>query len=134
MDDFRKILYGVIIGFIAIIVGWVSFLTFSGCGYALNNCNGALPKVQRTSIPTLIPATLPAQVRFLPSTPTATSATAAPTEAGASEIARPSKSGRAGSCAQFDGGSEFGCPNLCGELPNLSCGSRQGRKPESRFR
>ena len=33
MDDFRKILYGVIIGFIAIIVGWVSFLTLSGAAF-----------------------------------------------------------------------------------------------------
>ena len=57
MDDFRKMLYGVIIGFIAIIVGWVSFLTFSGCGFSLNNCNASVPKIQRTSIPSLVPAT-----------------------------------------------------------------------------
>jgi mono/diheme cytochrome c family protein len=59
MDDFRKILYGVIIGFIAVIVGWVSFLTYSGCGFSLNNCNASVPKIQRTSIPSLVPATLP---------------------------------------------------------------------------
>ncbi len=65
MDDFRKILYGVIIGFIAIIVGWVSFLTYSGCGFSLDNCNASVPKIQRTSIPSLVPATLPAPFVFL---------------------------------------------------------------------
>ena len=85
MDDFRKILYGVIIGFIAIIVGWVSFLTYSGCGFSFDNCNASVPKIQRTSIPSLIPATLPAPVRFLVSTATASAtsaatATTAPTE------------------------------------------------------
>jgi mono/diheme cytochrome c family protein len=97
MDDFRKILYGVIIGFIAIIVGWVSFLTYSGCGFSLDNCNASVPKIQRTSIPSLIPATLPAPIRFLVSTATASAtsaatATTAPTEsvaAVASIIASP---------------------------------------------
>ena len=88
MDDFRKILYGVIIGFIAIIVGWVSFLTYSGCGFSLNNCNASVPKIQRTSIPSLVPATLPAPVRFLAPTATASAtstatATTAPTESAA---------------------------------------------------
>jgi mono/diheme cytochrome c family protein len=85
MDDFRKILYGVVIGFIAIIVGWVSFLTYSGCGYSLDNCNASVPKTERTSIPSLVPATLPAPVRFLVPTATASAtsaatATTAPTE------------------------------------------------------
>ena len=90
MDDFRKILYGVIIGFIAIIVGWVSFLTYSGCGFSLDNCNASVPKIQRTSIPSLVPATLPAPVRFLVSTATASAtatatATTAPTESAAAD-------------------------------------------------
>jgi len=79
MDDFRKILYGVVIGFIAIIVGWVSFLTYSGCGFSLDNCNASVPKIERTSIPSLVPATLPAPVRFLASTTTATATTVATT-------------------------------------------------------
>jgi mono/diheme cytochrome c family protein len=88
MDDFRKILYGVIIGFIAIIVGWVSFLTYSGCGFSLDNCNASVPKIERTSIPSLVPATLPAPVRYLVSTATASAtvvatATTAPTESAA---------------------------------------------------
>ena len=106
MDDFRKILYGVIIGFIAIIVGWVSFLTYSGCGFSLNNCNASVPKIQRTSIPSLIPATLPAPVRFLVSTTTATfavTATTTPTEAGGDQIARPSNPGGPGPALNLTG-------------------------------
>src|SRR5271157_244411 len=106
MDDFRKILYGVIIGFIAIIVGWVSFLTYSGCGFSFDNCNASVPKIQRTSIPSLVPATLPAPVRFLASTATATSAmtaTTAPTEAGGDQIARPSNPGGPGPALNLTG-------------------------------
>ncbi|MCL4529384.1 MAG: c-type cytochrome [Chloroflexi bacterium] len=106
MDDFRKILYAVVIGFIVVIVGWVSFVTFSGCGLSLNNCNAATIKVERTSIPTLIPATLPAQVRFLGATATVISTATTPTtEATASAsgetetentVARPSNPGGPG--------------------------------------
>ncbi|MGA7193457.1 MAG: c-type cytochrome [Anaerolineales bacterium] len=113
MDDFRKILYGVIIGFIAIIVGWVSFLTYSGCGFSLDNCNASVPKIQRTSIPSLVPATLPAPVRFLLSTATASAtsavtATTAPTESGGSEIARPSNPGGPGAALNLTGDPKSG--------------------------
>jgi S-disulfanyl-L-cysteine oxidoreductase SoxD len=108
MDDFRKILYGVVIGFIAIIVGWVSFLTYSGCGFSLDNCNASVPKIERTSIPSLVPATLPAPVRYLASTATATAtsaitATAAPTETGGEQIARPSNPGGPGAALDLTG-------------------------------
>jgi len=109
MDDFRKILYGVVIGFIAIIVGWVSFLTYSGCGFSLDNCNASVPKIERTSIPSLVPATLPAPVRFLASTATATSTTSAPTattapnEEGGEQIARPSNPGGPGPALNLTG-------------------------------
>jgi mono/diheme cytochrome c family protein len=58
MDDFRKIIYGVLAGFVLLIVFWISFVTLSGCDFTFN-CAAAAPKVDRTSIPTLIPATLP---------------------------------------------------------------------------
>ncbi len=80
MDDFRKIIYGTLIAFIATIVVWVGFLTISSCGYT-PSCLGVAPKVDRTSIPTLIPATLPAQVRFLGATATVVSTTAPKAEA-----------------------------------------------------
>jgi len=109
MDDFRKILYSVVIGFIAVIVGWVSFVTLSGCGFSLNNCNTSVPKIQRTSVPTLVPATLPPDVRFLVSTATAApatsalTATTAPTQAASAEIARPSNPGGPGDAINLKG-------------------------------
>jgi len=109
MDDFRKILYGVIIGFIVIIVGWVSFVTLSGCGFSLNNCTASVPKVERTSIPTLFPATLPAPVRFLASSATGTSASAASTETGSeTTAARPSNPGGPGDAINLTGDPKSG--------------------------
>src|SRR5258708_18178551 len=70
MDDFRKILYGVVIGFLGVIVSWISIVTISSCGYSLSNCNAAAQRVERTAIPTLIPATLPLATH--PATPTPT--------------------------------------------------------------
>ncbi|SRR5581483_7901272 len=61
-DDFRKIIYGVIVGFLLVVVGFISFNTLASCGYSLNNCLGAAPEVDRTPIPTLVPGTLPAPV------------------------------------------------------------------------
>ena len=109
MDDFRKILYGVIIGFIVIIVGWVSFVTLSGCGFSLNNCTASVPKIERTSIPTLFPATLPAPVRFLASKATATSPSAASTETGSeTTAARPSNPGGPGDAVNLTGDPKSG--------------------------
>ncbi len=63
MDDFRKITYGVLIGFILMLVIWISLLTSLGCGFSLS-CRNAIPTAERTSIPTLVPATLPAPTRL----------------------------------------------------------------------
>jgi mono/diheme cytochrome c family protein len=121
MDDFRKILYGVIIGFIAIIVGWVSFLTLSGCGFSLNNCNASMPKVERTSIPTLIPATLPAPVRFLAST----AAVAPTTPQGGAEIARPSNPGGPGAALNLTGDANAGATVFVANCQ--TCHAAQGK-------
>ena len=64
MDDLRRITYGVVIGFVLVLVTWISFLTLRACG-AGSNCVGAAPTAVRTSIPTLVPATQPALVRSL---------------------------------------------------------------------
>ncbi len=61
MDSFRKMLYGVLGGFILLLFAWVLLVTFWGCGLSLSNCPAARPRVERTPIPTLIPATLPAR-------------------------------------------------------------------------
>ena len=133
MDDFRKIIYGVLIGFVLILVVWISFLALTGCGFALN-CAAALPKVDRTSIPTLIPATLPASVRLLNAAPAVTS-----TAGGESTIARPSNPGGPGTAINLKGDANSGmqiyatncqtCHNTDGKggIPNP--GSTDGTVP-----
>jgi mono/diheme cytochrome c family protein len=116
MDDFRKIFYGVIIGFIAVIVVWVSFLTLSGCDFSFNNCNAATFKPDRTPIPSLVPATLPAQNLFLVPKITATSASTATSSSGSSSsetesettAARPSNPGGPGDAINLTGDPKSG--------------------------
>ncbi|HUH99338.1 MAG TPA: cytochrome c, partial [Anaerolineales bacterium] len=138
MDDFRKVFYGVILGFIAVIVGWVSFVTLSGCGFSLNNCNAAVPKVERTSVPTLVPATLPAPVRFLAAAATATGP--APTgPAAAQGAARPSNPGGPGDAVNLTGDASSGaqifatncqiCHAAQGKGGNPNPGSSDGTIP-----
>jgi len=57
-DDVRKTIYGTILLFLAVVVGWVSFLFINACGFTLT-CRRAAPHVDRTPVPSLIPATLP---------------------------------------------------------------------------
>ena len=59
MDDFRKLMYGVLVAFIGIIVIWVSIVYISACGFSFT-CRQAQPVAERTPIPTLAAATLPA--------------------------------------------------------------------------
>ena len=55
MHDIRKMIYGTIIGFFGVVVAWISLIYISACGFTLT-CNRAAPLVERTPIPTLIPA------------------------------------------------------------------------------
>jgi mono/diheme cytochrome c family protein len=106
MDDFRKITYGVLAGFVLMVVLWISYLTLSGCGFSVANCNAAAPKVDRTPIPTLIPATLPALNRFIrPPTPTLNPASTAEggTEVAGSNVPRPSNPGGPGPALNLTG-------------------------------
>jgi mono/diheme cytochrome c family protein len=59
MDDFRKLMYGVVVAFIGVIVVWVSIVYISACGFSFK-CQQARPVVDGTPIPTLAAATLPA--------------------------------------------------------------------------
>jgi hypothetical protein len=59
MDDFRKLMYGVLTAFVVMLVVWVSFLYISACGFTFT-CRRAIPAVDATPIPTLAAATLPA--------------------------------------------------------------------------
>ncbi len=59
MDDFRKILYGVLAGFIGLLVVWIGFVYVSACGLSFS-CRRGQAVPDRTPIPTLAAATLPA--------------------------------------------------------------------------
>jgi mono/diheme cytochrome c family protein len=139
VDDFRRITYATIIGFVVVIVLWVSFVTFSGCGFAAN-CAGAVPTVARTSIPTLVPATLPAPNRQLGVAAAAleSSGTGTPVAAG-SDVARPSNPGGPGPAIGLVGVPELGskvfavncqiCHNAEGKGGNPNPGSSDGTIP-----
>lgn len=61
-DDVKKIIYGVLVLFLLTIVGYISFIYVSGCGFTLN-CPQGQQFVERTPIPSLIPATMPVAER-----------------------------------------------------------------------
>ncbi len=148
MDDFRKILYWVLAGFVLLLIVWISFLTSLGCGFSLS-CRTAVPTAERTSVPTLVPATLPASNRFLgvatlPVTPTSTkvgAVAAAPNETNepAEEIARPSNPGGPGPALNLVGDPTTGqqifttdcqlCHGLQGKGGNPNPGSDDGTIP-----
>ncbi len=58
-DDVRKYIYTALILFVVVLLAWVSIVYISACGFTLTCKSGALP-VARTPVPTLLPATLPA--------------------------------------------------------------------------
>lgn len=59
MDDFRKIMYGVLTGFIVVLVVWIGFVYVSACGLSFT-CQRGQVMPERTPVPTLAAATLPA--------------------------------------------------------------------------
>jgi mono/diheme cytochrome c family protein len=105
MDDFRRIFFGVLIGFVLVIVGWISFVTFRGCGSSLN-CALAGPTAEHTSIPSLVPGTLPPVNAQLG----AAGATSGPagTQAAASGVPRPSNPGGPGKAVDLTGNVDSG--------------------------
>ena len=142
MDDLRKITYGVLIGFVLMLVVWIGYLTLRGCG-AGNACAGAVPTAVRTSIPTLVPATQPAMELSLGAATAisvsvdgaASAATAAPTES----VLRPSNAGAPGPAVELTGDSAAGktvfetncqiCHNVEGRGGNPNPGSADGTIP-----
>jgi mono/diheme cytochrome c family protein len=144
MDDFRKIFYGVLIGFIAMLVVWISFLALTGCGFAMN-CAAAQPKVDRTAIPTLVPATLPIPTRMLNAVAAVTSITSAPSSGatapaeGEVTAARPSNPGGPGPAVDLTGDANSGkqifatncqtCHNTEGKGGISNPGSKDGTVP-----
>ena len=42
MDDFRKLMYGVLVAFIGLIVVWVSIVYISACGFSFSDSGSTL--------------------------------------------------------------------------------------------
>lgn len=61
MNDVRKMIFGAIIGFFLMLGLWFSIVYVSACGFTFT-CNRGAPLADRTPVPTLIPATMPAQI------------------------------------------------------------------------
>ncbi len=55
MTDIRKMIYGALLGFLFVLAVWFSIVYISACGMTFT-CHKAVPIVERTPIPTLIPA------------------------------------------------------------------------------
>jgi mono/diheme cytochrome c family protein len=106
MDDFRKLMYGVLIAFIGVILVWVSIVYISACGLTFT-CHQAQPIPYSTPIPTLAAATLPAPDFSISraATHTLVGASAA---SGADQIARPSNPGGPGDALNLTGDAASG--------------------------
>ncbi len=141
MDDFRRIFFGILIGFVLMIVLWISFLTFRGCGSSLN-CALAGPTAEHTSIPTLVPATLPPLNRLLgaATTPTAPAAgTVSSSPVAGSSVPKPSNPGGPGPAVDLTGNLDSGkaifaancavCHGADGKGGNPNPGSTDGTVP-----
>ena len=144
MNDVRKMIFGTIIGFFMVLGLWFSIVYTSACGLTFT-CRQAAAKVYRTSVPTLVPATLPAFVNFVPPATPTLGADALPTEAethvsNGPDIARPSNPGGPGSAigltGNIDSGKEIYVANCqtchgvegAGGVPNS--GTEDGTVPE----
>jgi mono/diheme cytochrome c family protein len=104
MNDVRKYIYGALLVFVFGVLAWVGFIFASACGFSAS-CLSAAPKVERTSIPTLIPATLPVADRFIkaPATPVVT-----PSTGGDSGVVHPSNPGGPGPAVDLTGDKDAG--------------------------
>ncbi len=58
-DDVKKYIYGTVIVFVIGVLVWVGFIYTNACGFTLS-CNRGALAVERTPIPTLLPASMPA--------------------------------------------------------------------------
>jgi len=132
MNDVRKMIFGAILGLFLFIGLMLSVAYVSSCGLTLT-CIKAAPKINRTPVPTLVPATLPVSmpVRIMPlaSTPDDTAA----------DVARPSNPGGPGSAigltGNVDSGKEIFAANCqtchgaegVGDIPNS--GTEDGTIP-----
>jgi mono/diheme cytochrome c family protein len=107
--DFRTAMILLAFSLPLIAVLFIGSIYFSNCGTSNNCARGDLAAVIHTSIPTLLPATLPAPTLGEPSTPTATAGLetveTTPTQvtAGGDEVPEPSNPGGPGPAVNLTG-------------------------------
>ncbi len=143
MDDVRKLIYGTVFGFLAVIGVWLSIVYLSSCGFSIACPRGA-STVIRTPIPTLVPATLPAVALYVPTytptpAPTELAAGVTPAATEAPSALRPSNPGEPGQAVNLTGDAEAGktlfatncaaCHNTEGKGGNPNPGAEGGTIP-----
>jgi len=107
MDEFRKLIYGVVIAFVGVLVAWGSIVYISACGFTFT-CQRSRPAVDATPIPTLQAATLPAPDFSISKVATPTLVEGATTEPGGEQIPRPSNPGDSGEALNLTGDATAG--------------------------
>lgn len=93
-DDVRKTIYRTLTLFVIGVVVWIIFLFLNACGFSLA-CKKAAAPVDRTPVPTLIPATMPAPTSFVLANGESPAATEAAVEGGIPHPSNPGGSGEA---------------------------------------
>lgn len=113
-DDVRKVIYGTIIGFLVVVLSWLTLIYLSACGFTLS-CYRATPLIVRTPVPTLIPMKLPAATQYVAPPPTPTLIATLPPESDtpvpgepAADVARPSNPGGPGPALGLQGDANRG--------------------------
>jgi mono/diheme cytochrome c family protein len=126
-DDVQKYIYRALTIFVVGVLVWVGFIFINACGFSLA-CKQGAALVERTPIPTLLPATMPASQRFIPTPtmfPTLTVAEAATQTAGeGSNIARPSNLGGPGEAVNLTGDAATGAKIFASNC--ISCHGEKG--------
>jgi len=137
MDDFRKIMYGVLVAFIGVIVIWVGIVYVSACGLTFT-CVRGQPVPNTTPIPTLAAATLPAPDFSVSRAASPTLAAGTPA-AGEDNVPRPSNPGGPGEALNLTGDAAAGanvfqancipCHGVEGAAGVPNAGSDDGKVP-----
>ncbi len=102
MNDVKKYIYLTVVIFLFGVLAWFGVVFYNSCGFSTSCPDGAL-LVERTPIPTLIPATLPAADRFV-----SASNVEAASAVGGTGVARPSNPGGPGPGVELTGKAEVG--------------------------
>ena len=106
-DDVRKYIYTPIVLLAVGLVVWIGFLFVNACGFSLA-CNKGIAAVERTPVPTLIPATMPAPPRLISAPAIAPTPAAPQTAGGSSGVPQPSNPGGAGEAVNLTGDAAAG--------------------------